>query len=211
MKKIIAILMALCLMIPAVDAAGNKQLEKAHKKEMKTKMKEYKKEGWKLFGSTRTLEVALLTHYDKLDNLGDDGYEVAGVATSFKSKNVGKQMAANSACVTYAQQAGSTLKGRVVSDMQANGTEYSDEFEHFYAAYERLVEKEIKNEMSESFSVIKDNGNGTYEMQTYYIVNESSAHKARLRALEQAKKETALAQENADKISEFVRNGLDRD
>ena len=31
-----------------------------------------------------------------------------------------------------------------------------------------------------------------------------------MRALEQAKKETALAQENADKIAEFVRNGIDR-
>ena len=30
-------------MIPVADAAGNKQLEKAHKKEMKAKMKEYKK------------------------------------------------------------------------------------------------------------------------------------------------------------------------
>ena len=210
MKKLIVILMALCLMIPAADAAGNKQLEKAQKKEMKTKMKEYKKEGWKLFGSTRTLEVALLTHYDKLNNLGDDGYEVAGVATSFKSKNIGKQMAANSACVTYAQMAGSTLKGRVVSDMSGNGTDGAEEFEHFYAAYERLVEKEIKNEMNESFSIIKENADGTYELQTYYIVNESSASKARMRALENAMKESALAQSHAAKIAEFVNSGLDR-
>ncbi len=94
--------------------------------------------------------------------------------------------------------------------MSANGTDGSEEFEHFYAAYERLVEKEIKNEMSESFSIIKDNADGTYELQTYYIINESAAYKARMRALEQAKKETALAQENADKIAEFVRNGIDR-
>ncbi|MDE5661653.1 MAG: hypothetical protein K2F91_01005 [Muribaculaceae bacterium] len=211
MKKIIILLMAICLMIPAVSAAGNKQLEKAHKKEMKNKMKEFKKEGWKLFGSTRTLEVALLTHYDKLNNLGDDGYEVAGVATNFKSKNVGKQMASNSACVTYAQMAGSTLKGRVVSDMSANGSAGAEEeFEHFYAAYERLVEKEIKNEMSESFSVIKDNPDGTHELQTFYIVSESAASKARQRALENAIKESALAQSHASKISEFVNQGLDR-
>lgn len=210
MKKLLILIMAICLMIPVADAAGNKQLEKAHKKEMKAKMKEYKKEGWKLFGSTRTLEVALLTHYDKLNNLGEDGFEVAGVATNFKSKNVGKQMASNSAAVTYAQMAGSTLKGRVVSDMAANGTDGTEEFEHFYAAYERLVEREIKNEMSESFSIIKNNPDGTFEMQTYYIVNESAAAKARLRALEQARKETALAQANADKISDFVRQGLER-
>ena len=153
--------------------------------------------------------MALLTHYDKLNTLGENGFEVSGIATNFKSKNIGKQMASNSACVTYAQQAGSTLKGRVVSDMAANGTDGSDEFEHFYAAYERLVEKEIRNEMNESFSVIKENGDGTYEMQTFYIVNENAAANARMRALEQAKKETALAQANADKIADFVRRGLE--
>ncbi len=209
MKKILVILMALCLLVPAFDASANKQLEKAQKKEMKAKMKEYKKEGWKIFGSTRSLEVALLTHYDKLNTLGENAFEVSGIATNFKSKNIGKQMASNSACVTYAQQAGSTLKGRVVSDMAANGTDGSDEFEHFYAAYERLVEKEIRNEMNESFSVIKENGDGTYEMQTFYIVNENAAANARMRALEQAKKETALAQANADKIADFVRRGLE--
>lgn len=93
--------------------------------------------------------------------------------------------------------------------MAANGTDGSDEFEHFYAAYERLVEKEIRNEMNESFSVIKENGDGTYEMQTFYIVNENAAANARMRALEQAKKETALAQANADKIADFVRRGLE--
>lgn len=211
MKKIIVLLMALCLMIPAVDAAGNKQLEKARNKEMKTKMKEFKKDGWKVFGTTRSLEVALLTHYDKLNNLGDDGYEVTGVATNFKSKNVGKQMASNSAATQYAANAGSTLKGRVVNDMSANGSgEPEAEFEHFYAAYERLVEKEIKNELQESFSIIKDYPDGTHELQTFFIVNESAASKARQRALENALKESTLAQKHAAKVSEFIKGGIDR-
>ena len=211
MKKIIVLLMALCLMIPAVDAAGNKQLEKARNKEMKTKMKEFKKEGWKVFGTTHSLEVALLTHYDKLNTLGEDGYEVTGVATNFKSKNVGKQMASNSAATQYAANAGSTLKGRVVSDMSANGSDEPEaEFEHFYAAYERLVEKEIKNELQESFSIIKDYPDGTHELQTFFIVNESAASKARQRALENALKESALAQKHASKVSEFIKGGIDR-
>lgn len=213
MKKIFALLLALCLLVPAVEAASvNKQLEKARNKEMKAKMKELKKEGWKVFGTSHTLEVALLSHYDKLNNLGEDGYEVMGVATGFKSKNVGKQMAANSAAVNYAQQAGSTLKGRVVSDMAGNGSSATaeEEFEHFYAAYERMVEKEIKNEMQESFSIIKENPSGVSEMQTFYIVNESAASKARQRALENAMKESSLAQAQAAKVSEFIKNGLDR-
>ncbi|MCH5221030.1 MAG: hypothetical protein J1F05_01700 [Muribaculaceae bacterium] len=210
MKKIIILLLAVCLLIPSVSEAKNKQLEKALKKEMKTKMKEYNKDGWKVFGTTRTLEVALASHYDKLNSLGEDGYEVVGIASRFKAKNVGKQMAANSACTNYAQLAGSTLKGRVVSDISANGTDAEGEFEHFYSAYERLVEKEIRNEMQESFSVIRDNKDGTFELQTYYIVSESAASKARQRALEDALKESALAQAHANKIADFVRAGFDK-
>ena len=98
MKKVIMIAMMLALCCPSVSLAQNKALSKALKKEYKTKMKEYKKEGWKIFGSSRSLDVALLTHYDKLNNGGDDVYEVVGVASSFKSKNVGKQTATNNAC-----------------------------------------------------------------------------------------------------------------
>lgn len=207
MKKLILFLMALCFIVPGVEAQ-NKTLQKQLKKEYKTKMKEYDKEGWKLFGSSRSLDVALLTHYDKLTNLGDDGFELVGVASRFKSKNVGHQMAINNACVTYAQQAGSYVKGRVVSDMAGDGVEADEEFDHFYAAYERLVEKEIKGEMSESYSVIRDNGDGTFEMQTYFIVSEKAASKARIRALENAARESAAAQKYAEAVSKFVEEGF---
>lgn len=209
MKKIIMLILAVILMVPAVEAE-NKQLQKALKKEYKAKMKEYKKEKWKLFGSSRTLEVALLQHYDQLNGLGEDAREVVGIASRFKSKNVGHQQAINNACITYAQQAGSHLKGRVVSDIAANGDDTSAEFDHFYAAYERLVEKEIKGEMTESYSIIRciDPKTGEYEMQTYFIVNESAATRARIRAMENALKESEAAQRYAQKVSDFVKEGF---
>ena len=43
MKRIIMIILAAIMMVPAVEAE-NKQLQKALKKEYKAKMKEYKKE-----------------------------------------------------------------------------------------------------------------------------------------------------------------------
>lgn len=209
MKKLVLFLIAIIMMVPCVEAdAQSKALIKERKKEYKAKMKEYKKEKWELFGSSRTLEVALLTHYDKLNSLGDDGHEVMGIAAKFQSKNVGKQMAINNACVTYAQEAGSHVKGRVVSDMAGDGIEVGAEFDHFYAAYERLVEKEIKGEMQESYAIIRELGKGYYEMQVYYIVSESAASKARIRALENAAKESAAAQAYANKVSDFVREGF---
>ena len=209
MKKIIITLLAMALMCPVTSEAQNKLLQKAQKKEYKSKMKEYKKEGWKIFGSSRSLEVALLTHYDKLTQGGDNVYEIVGIASAFKSKNIGKQIATNNACNLYASQAGSHVKGRVISDMGANADDLAAEFDHFYAAYERLVEKEIKGEMNESFSIIRQNNDGSYEMQTYFIINEDAATKARIRAFENAAKESEAAQKYAEKVSKFVREGFD--
>lgn len=207
MRKIIMALMALMMIVPVYAGTTNKALEKARNKELKTKLKEYKKGGWEILGS-RTLEFALAKHYDRLNQLGDDGHEVEGISTKTKSKNTGKQMAINNAAITYAQEAGSTLQGRVVADMNANGADASGEFENFYAAYERLVEKEIRNELEPSYTVIRTNPDGTFEIRTYFIVEESAAQKARQRALEAALQDSEAAQKIAEKIRGFVDEGF---
>lgn len=208
MKKLLIILLSMVLTVPVVNAQ-NKVLQKAIKKEYKTKMKEYKKEGWKLFGSSRSLDVALLKHYDKLETLGDNAYEIVGICAKYKSDNVGHQAAINNACNTYARNAGSHVKGRVVSDMASNGDDTSAEFDHFYAAYETLVEKEIRGEMQESYAIYKTLGNGEKTMQVYFIINEDAATKARIRAYENAMKESEAAQKYAEKVSNFVREGFE--
>lgn len=212
MKKIIMMILAAMMLVPSVNAQ-NKELEKALKKEYKEKIKEYKKGNWELFGSSRTMDVALLQHYDKLNNLGDDGREVVGIASRFKSKNIGHQQAINNACLTYAQHAGSSLKGRVVSDMAADADNTAAEMDKLYAAYERLVEKEIRGEMVESYSIIrclnpKSKGEKEYEMMTFFVINENAASKARIRAMEDALKESEAAQKYAQKVSDFVKAGF---
>lgn len=206
MKKILALLMAMLLIVPAAVSADN--LEKARKKEYKTKLKEYKKGGWEVLGS-RSMEYSLAAHYDRLNKLGADGHDVEGIGNA-KSKNIAKQMATNNAAITYAQEAGSTLQGRVVADMSANGVDPSAEFDNFYAAYERLVEKEIRNELEPSFSVIRSNPDGTFEVRSYFIVEESAASRARQRALEEALKNSETAGKLGNKISEFVKQGFDK-
>ena len=217
MKKIIIMMVAVlalsanCSTIFAqskVQSKNSELLEKQLKKEYKSKLKELKKQKWEIYGSSKTLDVALLTHYDKLAKGGEDAYEVVGTATKFKSKNIGHQIAINNACNIYARQAGSYIKGRVVSDMGANSDSIANEFDHFYAAYQSLIEKEIKGEMQESFSLIRPNGDGSYEMQSFFIINQSAASKARIRAFELAAKESAAAQKYAEKVSNFVKEGF---
>ncbi len=173
MKKIIMIMAAVlalstnCTVAQAqsADSQYSQLLAKQLKKQYKNKLKELKKETWQIYGSSRTLEVALLSHYDKLAKGGEDAHEIIGTATKFKSKNIGHQTAINNACNIYARQAGSHVKGRVVSDMGANSDSIVNEFDHFYGAYQSLVEKEIKGEMQESFSLIRPYKDGSFEMQ----------------------------------------------
>ena len=200
MKKIIMFLMA-AFMLSVVPATAQ-ELSKSEKKAMKAKLKEFKKEGWKIFGSTSTIDLALEKHMIKLQS--EDAIEVPGIASSFKSKNVGKQMALNSAMTNYASMMDSEIKGKVVSDMQGDGEFSETEFEKFYAAFKRSVQTTIKDEMKESFSVIRDKGNGTSEMQTFFIVDKHAASQARVRALEQAGKESVAAQLYAKVVQKFI-------
>lgn len=204
-------LFAIMVMMPVVTNAKS-ELQKQRQKEYKMKMKEFKKEGWKLFGSTRSLEVALLTHYEKLDKLGEDGAEKMGYATvtDAKHKNLLKQTAISNACNAYARDCGSHVKGRTVNDMGLTDQEKS-EFDHFYAAYESLVEKEIRGEMRESFAVIKEVSGKQIDMQVFYIIDEAAATRARIRAFENAKRESEIAQKYAEQVSNFIKEGFEEE
>lgn len=45
-------------------------------------------------------------------------------------------------------------------------------------------------------------------MQVFYIVSESAANKARIRALENAAKESAAAQKYVNQVPDFVKEGF---
>ena len=215
MKKTIQLLLVIGMLFacPVVNAQS-RAMNKALKKEYKLKKKEFEKGKWGIYGTSRSIDVALLKHYEKL-NENENAYEIVGVATAFKSKNIGKQVALNNACNLYARQAGSHVKGRVVSDMANNADDVSAEFDHFYAAYETLVEKEIRGEMVESFSIIRETGKekksgaAIYEMQTYYVIDEDAATAARIRAFENAMRESEAAQKHAELVSKFINEGFE--
>ena len=92
----------------------------------KVKIKEYKKEGWKLDSSSKTLEVALLEHYKKLK---DSNYqEIVGITSNCRSINICRQAAYNNAIITYANFAVSTIKGRIISDANLDAIMNSTNF-----------------------------------------------------------------------------------
>ena len=196
MKRIIIITIAVLMAMP-VFAQGA---------QYRKKLREIKKEGWELYGSSKTMKEVLRTHYEALDQEGV--FEVFGSATGIKSESIGQQMAWNNASINYVQQAGSFLRGRIATDNHASGG-YDGEFNNFYSAYETLLQKEIRGELRPSYTLVRHNADGSYQVMSYFIVNEEAAMNARVKAMELAASESEAAQQIAVRISEFVKEGFD--
>jgi uncharacterized protein YceK len=215
MKKMVFFAaLAVCtgVMLTGCGSKKSLSLKQQQAKKLETmyaqKMAEYKTEGWKLAGSSRTLEVALLDHYVKLyDEPQENNQELVGEVSQCKSINVCRQMATNNAIVQYANLANSFVKGRVESDLNADANVPQAEFDKMYAAYERLVSANIKGVLTESYAIVKEE-NLVKQYKLFFLVNEEKAATARTKAMENALKETAIAQEYATKIADFVNEGF---
>lgn len=201
MKKFIMLLLAFCLMAPVAQAELSKKDLKECEKLAKKRAKELKKQGYTVLGSL-PLESVLDRHYQKIY----DGtmQEQQGISTKTRSKNNGRMLAQSNAMNTYAGDQASQLKGRVIIDSKATD---DVEWEKFFAAFERIVEKEIRGDLVESYSLIKENPDGTFEIQTMYVYDRQKAERANKRALEQAIDESKLAADDASLISKFINNG----
>lgn len=208
MKKGIFFLLTICLasMMCVTEVSAQSKLERkaerAKTQSAKKVIKNLKAEGWKLDDQTHSLEEAVLTHKVKLEK-DENNEQIIGRVSGFKSRNVCYNGAVNNAIVEYAQLAKKSLmKGCVDSEV---GNVGGEELDGFYAAYERLVAATIEGELKESFTVYKENSDGSKEYNVYFIVNEISASKKRIKAMENALLESKISQEYAKQISDFVK------
>lgn len=204
MKKILMVAMALIVAFGSVNAANP---EKVAQKYAKKQAKQFAKEGWRVDGIF-TLEEVFYSYRKALMEEGN--YQLTGVVsgnTSTKTINQAKQWAATNAAITYAKEAGMSMKGRIVSSVHAAAGDEAASDDSFFEAYEALVQKEIKGELKMSFGLYRETKNGI-EYTAYYVVNEDKASKARMRALENLKKENDFARQHAEDLSKFVQEGF---
>ena len=202
--------MLLCVMFVANAVAQPKNSDKSLWKMAKKEAKLLKKEGWKVDGSM-PLENLLFNHYKKLADTNNQ--ELIGNVmgnTSVQTLNQGQQWASSIVCVSYAKQAGQTVRGRLASEVGA-GVAGGPSADSFYEGYESKVEKEIKGELKRSFSLYREKKDGGLDYKAYYTINEDEAHKARLRAMQMAMEESEFARTNAERISKFVREAFEVD
>jgi hypothetical protein len=192
----------------SVQAQSDKKYQRTMDKVYKVKAKELKKQKWQVSGTSLTLDAAIMKHQRMLQD--ENNRELVANVSMCQSLNVCKATALNNALIEYAQSAGSHVRGRVTSDMMNNASANTlQEFDNFYAAYERLVSAELKGELEFSLALEKDNGSSR-SYQAWYIIDEDRASKARLRAMHRAAEETKLAQEYANQVSQFVQEAFEK-
>jgi hypothetical protein len=198
-------LFCICL---SVQAQSDRKYRKTMEKVYKAKTKELKKQKWLISGTSLTLDAAVMRHLRTLSS-DENNKELIATVSMCQSLNVCRSNALNNALVEYAQNAGSYVRGRIVSDLFNNSSaEAPEEFDKFYAAYERLVSAEVKGELEFSLALEKNNGTGK-SYQAWYIINEDKAMQARLRAMQRAAEESRLAQEYAGRVSRFVQEAFE--
>lgn len=212
MKKVIVMLVAaLMLGVVSVEAQYSKQLEKQMKKEYKAKIKELNKGGWSVLGSSHSLEVALLKHYDALTQ--EDVGELEGNAVSTQ-KNIGSAKLLQDAIEKYAAMIGTSIKGRTVTE---HGSALSEddlmELDHFLQGFEGKVKAEIGGELKLSFMIYRPskmaNGKDCYEFAGYFIINQEAAHKARMKAMQNMLAEARAHQALADQTAQWIQEAFE--
>lgn len=206
MKKILMVAMALIVAIGGV-LAQPKTTDKALWKQAQKKAKELKKEGWKIDGS-KTMEAMLFDHYKKLTDPNNQEL-VANVVgqTNVQTLNAAQRWAIVNAATSYATQARMYVAGRITSEVGGALADIGTP-DDFYAAYESRVATELQGELKQSISLYREKKDGKLDYKIFYLVNEESASKARIRAMERAMLESEFARANAERISEFVRKGF---
>lgn len=198
------LLMFVSVFMMGVMPVEAQELTKEQMKSLKKTIKQIGKEGWKVFGTSYTLEYALKKHYERKSAEG--AMEIIGDASAFSERHVslGTKMALTNACVNYASLNETKIEGMAINEI-SNSTDLSKEsFDKFFATYKTSCQATIRGDLNHSFSIIKDNGNGTMSMRSFFVVDKKAAMESRLRVLEQLALESDDAQRYANVIKKYI-------
>ena len=164
---------------------------------------ELRQEGWRVNGP-RTLEVALLDHYEK-DPEGNKTrtQEVANCRTI----NLCTRSAMTQAQNSVAQLANAHVRGRVGEVLANHGAPQTD-VDKVMAQYGTLVDAEVGGFLTESYTLIRER-NGAYEAQVAFIVDKEKALSNSMDAMKKSLLETRIIGLELDEIFNSVGHDFD--
>lgn len=191
MKKILILMLAMLTASATLYAAD--PVEKAINQAIKAKKKELKKGGWELFGTSQTLDMVLYDYYDKLLRTGGNYTEQMGNGDNSANKTLLHQKTLVDAARSYAQKTSSQVEGMVTDELKSID---KMEVEDFNSMFSSKIQQSIGGQLQEKYSVIRESKNnpGYYEMQTYFLVDESKAQQVRKEAMQAVLEKTKFGQ-----------------
>lgn len=206
MKRFYLTLTAIsCMVLLLCTSCGSKKNAVARyspQDEIEEKLAEYKSNGWQIQGTSRTMRAMITMMIDKLSE-NPNLVEITGTANNFSVMSNGKEAASANASNRYAASATRLVQGSIESDsklVQALG----EERDKLYAAYSSSVEKLIRGELKEAYTLIRTRPDGKFDCEIHYLMDEATARSAREEALKAAEKEIESDQEFGNKIKDYV-------
>lgn len=200
-RKFMYLMLVLAVLFGGVASVSAQS--KALEKDVKKRVKELKKEGWKLQASTTTLDYAMLKYRMYLEEDEENRIPLTGIAEG-KNLKIGRENAIMNGITSYAGRAKAQVVGKMKSLMSSDAAAASEEeIDKFGAAYETGVNAKISGLVKQHFVLIRDMDNGKKEFNVFMSIDETQAKKAREEAALEAKKKTALG-DLSEQVKDFI-------
>ena len=191
MKRSFAFFALVCAILFGCVATAGAQ-SKALKKDVKKRVKELKKEGWKPLASSSTLEYAFSKYRTYLEEDSENRIELVGIAIG-KNVKIGRENAIMNGITSYASRAKAQVVGKMKTLLSSSATD----------APEEEIDKFGAGLVKQHLVLVKDNKDGSKEFNVYMSIDEAQAKKAREAAALEAKKNAALG-DLSQKVEEFI-------
>ena len=200
-KSFMYFMLIFAVLFGGVVTAGAQS--KALKKDVKKRVKELNKEGWKPLASSSTLEYAFTKYRTYLEEDPENRIELVGIAIG-KNVKIGRENAIMNGITSYASRAKAQVIGKMKSLMSSSASDTSEEeIDKFGAAYESGVNTKIAGLVKQHLVLVKETGDGNKEFNVYMSIDEAKAKKAREDAAREARKKAALG-ELSQQVEEFI-------
>ncbi|MDR3226382.1 MAG: hypothetical protein LBT56_01755 [Prevotellaceae bacterium] len=214
-KIILTTIMSIALLVSVSESASAqvskknaKQEKKQEEKNFKEKVKEWEKGGWKISGDYRTLELAAIELQNKLNENPEKYDFTTGLVSKCRSIDACKQMAQFQAQGQLTTELNAEMKGTGDQLLNADITT-GDETNTLVTGFSRAAKANVSGILTPSFSLIKENGDGTNSFQILFLVDLVRKAAVQKGALESAIKESKLTIEKAELIRDFVNKSLE--
>lgn len=194
MKKIIALLLIAFLGIGVTAYAGGDKEQKRYAKEAeklaKKRAKELKKEKWVFNGAT-SFENALEKYYLETEpSCGGEKEARSYDIDNAKSISLGEKRMLMNAQTEYIQEIKTAISGSIADH---NSQTNDESLEAYVADVEARIAGELKGDVKRSFTIYKQNKNGTFLVRGFFIIDTNSSARKLDRYADQLQQDENIA------------------